>query len=76
MKYSNCNKSIHGIAHPPSAHCGLPHGIANATTLPYVMGFDVSVLSDKEASDLTIKAVKVYQKNLESQLLISRDNER
>ncbi|MFD1170164.1 iron-containing alcohol dehydrogenase [Oceanobacillus caeni] len=43
MKYSNCNKSIHGIAHPLSAHCGLPHEIANATTLPYVMEFNGEV---------------------------------
>jgi len=34
---------VHGIAHPLSAHCGLPHGIANATTLPYVMEFNAEV---------------------------------
>lgn len=75
---------VHGIAHPLSAHCGLPHGVANATTLPYVMefnadvpvvqakfkdianamGFDVSGLTDKEGSDLAIKAVKDLSKEL------------
>ena len=75
---------VHGIAHPLSAHCGLPHGVANATTLPYVMefnagvpkvqtkfkeiaaaiGLDVEGKSDKESSDLLIKAVKDLSKEL------------
>lgn len=28
---------VHAIAHPLSAHCGLPHGVANAATLAYCM---------------------------------------
>ena len=31
---------VHAIAHPLSVYCGLPHGVANATTLPYVMAFN------------------------------------
>lgn len=31
---------VHGIAHPLSAHCGLPHGVANAIGLPFVMEFN------------------------------------
>ncbi|ASS88962.1 iron-containing alcohol dehydrogenase [Aeribacillus pallidus] len=31
---------VHAIAHPLSVYCGLPHGVANACTLPYVMDFN------------------------------------
>lgn len=31
---------VHAIAHPLSAHCGLPHGLANAAVLPYVMSYN------------------------------------
>jgi len=31
---------VHAIAHPLSVYCGLPHGVANACTLPYVMAFN------------------------------------
>lgn len=31
----------HAIAHPLSAHCHLPHGLANAIVLPYVMQFNL-----------------------------------
>lgn len=31
---------VHAIAHPLSAHCGLPHGVANACGLPYVMEYN------------------------------------
>ncbi|MDD2336238.1 MAG: iron-containing alcohol dehydrogenase, partial [Geobacteraceae bacterium] len=31
---------VHSIAHPLSAHCGLPHGVANAIGLPYVMEYN------------------------------------
>ncbi|HKZ16723.1 MAG TPA: iron-containing alcohol dehydrogenase, partial [Geobacteraceae bacterium] len=30
----------HSIAHPLSVHCGLPHGVANAAVLPYVVEFN------------------------------------
>ncbi|WML31758.1 iron-containing alcohol dehydrogenase [Neobacillus sp. OS1-32] len=31
---------VHAIAHPLSVYCGLPHGVANAATLPYCMEFN------------------------------------
>lgn len=38
---------VHSIAHPLSAHCGLPHGVANACGLPYVMEFNAEVVPEK-----------------------------
>lgn len=39
--FSNANLGlVHGIAHTLSAHFHLPHGMANATVLPYVMEFN------------------------------------
>lgn len=32
---------VHAIAHPLSAHCGLPHGVANACILPYAMEYNL-----------------------------------
>ncbi len=75
---------VHGIAHPLSVYCGLPHGIANASTLPYVMAFnaeepsvqkrfkdiaiamgiDVAGLSNAEASNKTIEAIKVLSEKV------------
>ncbi len=31
---------VHAISHPISSHCGVPHGIANAALLPYVLAFN------------------------------------
>ncbi|AXF57023.1 iron-containing alcohol dehydrogenase [Salicibibacter kimchii] len=31
---------VHAIAHPLSVYCGLPHGVANASTLSYAMAFN------------------------------------
>lgn len=31
---------VHAIAHPLSVHCGLPHGVANACGLPFVMEYN------------------------------------
>ncbi|UOQ94751.1 iron-containing alcohol dehydrogenase [Halobacillus shinanisalinarum] len=31
---------VHAISHPISSHCGVPHGIANATLLPHVLAFN------------------------------------
>lgn len=40
--FSNANLGlVHGIAHTLSAHFHLPHGMANAAVLPYVMAFNV-----------------------------------
>lgn len=39
--FSNANLGlVHGIAHTLSAHFQLPHGMANACVLPYVMEFN------------------------------------
>lgn len=38
---------VHSIAHPLSAHFNLPHGVANAIGLPYVMEFNVPAATAK-----------------------------
>jgi len=38
---------VHGIAHPLSVRCGLPHGVANAILLPYVMDFNASTVPER-----------------------------
>ena len=38
---------VHSIAHPLSAHCGLPHGVANAIGLPHVMEFNAQVVPER-----------------------------
>lgn len=38
---------VHSIAHPLSVHCGLPHGVANACGLPYVMEFNAAVVPQR-----------------------------
>jgi alcohol dehydrogenase class IV len=38
---------VHSIAHPLSAHCGLPHGVANAVGLPHVMAFNAEVVPER-----------------------------
>lgn len=38
---------VHSIAHPLSVHCGLPHGVANAVGLPYVMEFNSVAVPEK-----------------------------
>lgn len=41
--FSNANLGlVHGIAHTLSAHFHLPHGMANAAVLPYVMEYNAS----------------------------------
>ena len=38
---------VHGIAHTLSAHHGLPHGVANALVLPYVMEYNARTYPEK-----------------------------
>jgi alcohol dehydrogenase len=38
---------VHSIAHPLSVHCGLPHGVANACGLPYVMEYNAEAVPEK-----------------------------
>ena len=43
----------HAIAHPLSAHCHLPHGLANAVVLPYVMQFNL-IASPKKFKEIAV----------------------
>ena len=46
--FSNANLGmVHAIAHTLSAHFGLPHGMANAAVLPYVMEFNAEAVPEK-----------------------------
>ena len=50
--FSNANLGfVHAIAHTLSAHFGLPHGMANACVLPYVIAFN-SVCCQEEMIEL------------------------
>jgi len=75
MAFSNVGL-VHGMAHPLGAYYDIPHGVANALLLPFVMeynkeaakakyrtiaeamGVDTSSMSDDEAADAAVKAVK------------------
>jgi len=37
----------HSLSHPLNVHCGLPHGIANAAVLPYVMEYNGSAVPER-----------------------------
>ncbi|HBC91508.1 MAG TPA: alcohol dehydrogenase [Pelotomaculum sp.] len=39
----------HSMAHPLSAHCGIPHGVANAICLPYVLEYNIPAATKKIA---------------------------
>ena len=77
MGFSNVGLGlVHGMAHPLGAYYDIPHGVANALLLPFVMeynkeaakakyrtiaeamGVDTSSMSDDEAADAAVKAVK------------------
>lgn len=46
--FTNANLGlVHGIAHTLSAHFQLPHGMANAAVLPYVVNFNAEVVPEK-----------------------------
>lgn len=48
FSFSNANLGlVHGIAHTLSAHFGLPHGMANACVLPYVMKYNAQACPEK-----------------------------
>lgn len=50
FSFSNANLGlVHGIAHTLSAHFGLPHGMANACVLPYVMRYNAPAVPEKMA---------------------------
>lgn len=77
MGFSNVGLGVvHGMAHPLGAFYDIPHGVANALLLPYVMeynkpaatakyrdiatamGVDVAGMSDEDAANAAVKAVK------------------
>ncbi len=39
---------VHSLAHPMSAHCNVPHGVANAICLPYVFEFNAPSVSKEK----------------------------
>ena len=48
MSFSNVGLGIvHSMAHPLSAFYDVPHGVANALILPYVLEFNAEVCGDK-----------------------------
>ena len=77
MAFSNVGLGlVHGMAHPLGAFYDIPHGVANALLLPYVMefnmpaakakyrkiaeamGIDTAKMSDDEAAQAAVDAVK------------------
>ncbi|WP_106829119.1 lactaldehyde reductase [Parabacteroides pacaensis] len=48
MGFSNVGLgAVHGMAHPLGAFYNIPHGVANALLLPYVMEFNLPAARDK-----------------------------
>ena len=48
MAFSNVGLGVvHGMAHPLSVFYGIPHGVANAVLLPYVMEFNKDYTGEK-----------------------------
>ena len=59
MAFSNVGLGlVHGMAHPLGAIFDIPHGVANALLLPFVMEFNASAALDKY-TDIA-KAMNVY----------------
>jgi Alcohol dehydrogenase, class IV len=45
MCFSSSNLGlVHSMAHPMSAHCNVPHGVANAIALPYVVEYNIPAI--------------------------------
>lgn len=83
MAFSNVGLGIvHSMAHPLGARFDVPHGVANALLLPYVMeynkpfalkkygdiaramGVDVKGMTDEQAADAAIEAVRKLSKDI------------
>ena len=83
MAFSNVGLGIvHSMAHPLGARFDVPHGVANAVLLPFVMeynkpaakkkygdiaramGVDVKGMTEDEAADAAIEAVKKLKKDV------------
>ncbi|MFM1653152.1 iron-containing alcohol dehydrogenase family protein [Brevibacillus sp. B_LB10_24] len=48
---------VHAIAHPLSVHCGLPHGVANASVLPYVMEYNAQLKTVAQKYGIIAKTI-------------------
>ena len=71
--FSNANLGlVHGIAHTLSAHFGLPHGMANAAVLPYVMEFNAEGC-EKEMAELAEAIGLSLTGNDEDKYLLAED---
>lgn len=83
MAFSNVGLGIvHSMAHPLGARFDVPHGVANALLLPYVMeynknccikkygdiaramGIDIKGMTEEEAANAAIEAVKQLSKDV------------
>ena len=83
MAFSNVGLGIvHSMAHPLGARFDVPHGVANALLLPYVMeynkcaakkkfgdiaramGVDIKGMTEDEAADAAIEAVRQLSKDI------------
>lgn len=59
MAFSNVGLGVvHGMAHPLSAFYGIPHGVANAVLLPYVMEFNKDYTGEKFREMARVLGVK------------------
>ena len=59
MAFSNVGLGVvHGMAHPLSAFYGIPHGVANAVLLPYVMEFNKDYTGEKFREIARVLGVK------------------
>jgi len=65
----------HAMAHPLSAHFGVPHGVANAILLPHVMEYNLTavpekfervsqLLGEKPAAENAISAIRKLNRDL------------
>ena len=72
--FSNANLGlVHGIAHTLSAHFHLPHGIANASVLPYVMEYNAVSCPEKMEELAKAIGLSVTGKPSEDQYLLSQE---
>lgn len=72
--FSNANLGlVHGIAHTLSAHFHLPHGMANAAVLPYVMEFNAKCCPDKMIEMAKVIGLKISGKKEIDMYLLSEE---
>lgn len=72
--FSNANLGlVHGIAHTLSAHFHLPHGMANAAVLPYVMEFNASSCPEKMVDLAKAIGLKITGNMEEDKYLLSHE---